>query len=61
MTRHAPRFCGEIFYRDNNIEHCCFQIHQPFMIFTLLTTAVAFVIIFVAVEGYSDVSGYNVT
>lgn len=37
---------------------CCgkaiwFQIHQPFMIVTLLITTAAFIIIFVAVKGYS--------
>jgi len=47
----------QIVFRDNIIgRRCFFQIHQPFMIFTLFTTTAAFIIIFVAVEGYSQVS-----
>jgi len=59
MTEFALNMCDtQTSFRGNIIGRCCFQIHQPFMIFTLLITAAAFIIIFVAVKGYSHVS-YN--
>jgi len=42
---------------SKDFNYCCLlQIHQPFMIAALFTTAASFIIIFVAIKGYSDVS-----
>ena len=53
-------YLREVFVDRTMRCRCCFccwwQIHMPCMIITLLITAAAFIIIFVAVEGYSQVS-----